>query len=361
MMGTDMPQLGGTLLLLLILMFLVYRALQALNSQTMKNKGRETDKGNVFHMPERKRHDPPRFVTLIQVEEDQNPFTDPQAIDSHNTLKDRGELDFIGNYSVNEMPEYFLGAYTHPLRSLVGILYRDPENNIWVTLITEYQDGRVITSSSAENVPPNPRPKGMPLFNFPGLSTERLLRRHKLETHSSEKKPPIPGDNFTEFFSANYARLRGALDEQGRSKPKKRGSVISLPLASKKKGEDYYEPFVPSRNEQKKWLDMIYAKVAVPEEKRTQYQRGLVWVIQSAGIKSISETVSEYANVNMDEVEKGRWVIHSESGAEDIIEPGNLKGPALFDKINSCLPKSKKFSRIPVDIKGVSFYSRIEV
>ncbi|VAX17511.1 hypothetical protein MNBD_NITROSPINAE04-965, partial [hydrothermal vent metagenome] len=99
----------------------------------------------------------------------------------------------------------------------------------------------------------------------------------------------------------------------------------------------------------------------VPKEAKAQFQRGLVWVLENASMNTIADTIAEYAEVSVDEVAGGRWVIRSESGAEDIIEPGKLKGPALFDKINASLPSGKRFSKLPVKISGVTFYSRESV
>ena len=78
-------------------------------------------------------------------------------------------------------------------------------------------------------------------------------------------------------------------------------------------------------------------------------------------MESVANTLADYADVTITEVEKGRWVIRSERGAEDIIEPGKLSGPDLFDKVNASLPEGRRFNKIPVSMKGVAFYSMMEL
>ena len=203
-----MSHLVGTLILLGILMFIVYRILQTLNNQTQYSSQGSGEGGKVYHMPERRAPAPPRSISLETVPEEQNPFTSEECEEAIGVLTDKGGIEFIGAYSVKQMPGYFLGAFTHPRQSLIGILYKDPKDQTWVNLISEYEDGRIITTSGAEDVSKAPRPKGMPLFSHPGLPIEQLLRRHKLETRASKKKPAKPADQFSQFFADNYARLR---------------------------------------------------------------------------------------------------------------------------------------------------------
>lgn len=362
-----MSHLAGTLILLGVLMFIVYRILQTLNNQTQYSGGGNGQGGRVYHMPERHPAGPPMVVSLTSISEEDNPFTSQEATEARESLKNRGEMDFAGYFSIKEMPEYFLAAFTHPRQSLIGIVYKDPKEIIWVNLITEYADGRVITTSSAEDVPKTKRPKGMPLFNYAGLATEQLLRRHKLETRAVPKAPAKSIEEFPIFFSSNYAKLRQNLDtlakkekEQAPSRPR---SILPPPLESRAPAEEKEptEDFSPTQADFKKWLDTIYSKLSIPKDKKAQFQRGLVWVNQSAEMQTLSQTFADYADVRFDEVEKGRWVIHSKSGAKDIIEPGELTGPALFEKINSSLPSGNRFFKVPVDIQGISFYSRQSV
>ncbi|VAX24779.1 hypothetical protein MNBD_NITROSPINAE02-210 [hydrothermal vent metagenome] len=362
-----MSNLAGTLVLLGVLMFIVYRILQTLNNQTQYSGGGNGQGGKVYHMPERRRAGPPVTVSLTSIPEEENPFTSQEGKEAHETLTKRGELDFAGYFSVKEMPGYFLAAYTHPRQSLIGIIYRDPKDNIWVNLITEYADGRVITSSSAEDAPKTKRPKGMPLFNYAGLATAQLLRRHKLETRASEKAPAKKIEEFPEFFSSNYLKLRQNLDALAKQEKEKTSpkavTTLPPPLKDRSTSPEPAPPadFTPTPADFKNWLDMIYSRIQIPKEGRAEFQRGLVWVIQNAEMPTISQIFADYADVRLDEVEKGRWVIRLNGGAEDIIEPGELTGSALFDKINSSLPSDNRFFKIPVDIQGVSFYSRQSV
>ncbi len=367
-----MPNITGSLVLLGILLFIVYRILQALNSQTQS--GSETSGkmkgGNVFRLPNRAKPAIPFTITLSPIEEADSPFKDKAAANEIETeLTDRGGLKLIGDFSVNEMPGYFLRAFTHPTTSMIGIIYLDPNERIWLNLLTEYADGRIITTTSAEEGAVNPRrPRGMPLYIHSGLPTDQLLRRHKLETRFPEKVAPLPPEQFIEFFAANYKKLREGLAQKEKEKAAKEGSTAPpappIPFPTKWGSEeagDKEEEGAPSATQLKSWLDAIYSAVPVPKEAKAQFQRSLVWVLENASMNTIADTIAEYAEVSVDEVAGGRWVIRSESGAEDIIEPGKLKGPALFDKINASLPSGKRFSKLPVQISGVAFYSRESV
>jgi len=348
----------GSLFLLGILMFIVYRILATINSghtDTQSGPGAE-----VIRMPQRRSPAaPPATITLNPMPEDQSPFHgNEEATDIHETMLDKGGMLFIGDFSISEMPGYNIRAYTHPEFCMSGVLYHDPEGKMWVSLTTKYKDGRVITSSSAEEGQASgSRPRGMPLFNHPGMAVDQLLRRHKLEIRVAEKEDPIAPEKFTEFFAENYARLREGVAEaekEAEAEAMRTGSIISMPGAV-----DVEEESEPNARQLADWLNKIYAAYPVPKEKRKQFQRGLVWVAENAGMPSISKTISKYAGVKMDEVGEGRWVIRSKSGAEDIIEEGALKGPALFEKINACLPAGKRFTRLPVSIEGVAFYNRM--
>lgn len=364
------PSPMGSLILLGILMFIVYRILHFLSGQhTEPRSGSGGDK--VFRLPQKSRPAPPPAVAKLEpVTGAKDPFAHrEEAISAHKALIEKGGLNRIGDFSIQGMPGYFIRAFTHPDFFLLGVIYLDPNDRVWVNLITEYTDGRVITSTSAEaGVISQSRPHGMPLFTFPGLDTEQLLRRHKLETRGVERKGPMAPEDYPEYFSKNYAKLRAHIYQREQEEAEHRtgpGPVIPFPTppvpdapAGERREEEAAEDFVPTAAQQRKWLKAIFNTVNVPKEKRDRFLEGLVWVQERADAESIMDTFSDYADVTVERVEQGRLVIRTESGAEDIIEPGDLKGPALFDKINSCLPDAKKFTRLPVSMDGVAFYNR---
>lgn len=351
----------GTLILLGVLLFIVYRVLQAINKGHIS--GEESAGGDVIqiHRREAVKLPPPR-ITLEPKPDENGPFAKKEGTEEiHETLTDRAGMLFIGDFTINEMPGYRIRAYTHPEFSMVGVVYLNPDKKMWVNLTTKYKDGRVITSSSAEEgVIAGPRPRGMPLFNFPNLPIDQLLRRHKLEIRAADKEEPVGPEKFPEYFAENYARLvEGVMEEKKEEMEASRtGSITPLPMGEGRPEEEE-KLFLPSPGQLREWLEKIYASYPVPREKRRQFQKGLVWVSEDADMGSISQTISRYAGVDMNEVEKGRWVIRTESGAEDIVEEGNLKGPALFEKINACLPAGKRFTRLPVSLEGVAFYNRM--
>lgn len=373
-----MQSITGTLLILGVLLFIVFRILQTLNGQNQRESGGSKTSagggGKVFRMPERRVPDIPQKITLVSFDgkDEKNPFDgDATADESLKAVTDRGGCELVGLFEVKEMPGYHLQAFTHAETSLVGIIYHDPSGRVWLNLLTEYKDGRVITTSSAEDIvaKASVRPKGMPLFNYPFLPAEQLLRRHKLETRETEKADPVKKEGFAEFFEANYVKLRKGVDasipyigtdrrgENPLSFPPPLPDETTAPEVKEERANIQSDSFVPNRETVAGWLREVYSSVEVAKEKRDKFQRGLVWVLESAGMESVSMTMSEYADVTFDEVEKGRWVVRSSVGAEDIIEPGELKGSALFDKINSSLPAENKFFKIPAKIDEVAFYS----
>lgn len=372
MLGSTPPSPVGSLILIGILLFIVYRILSSLSGQQKAAKTGESVSGKIFRLPTKKPAAPPASARLTPITGDKDPFgQSAEALDFHKTLMDKGGLERIGDYFIEEMPGYALRAFTHPSQSFVAIIYKDPGDRVWVNLVTEYEDGRIITSSSAESGAISlSRPHGMPLFNYPGLSVEQLLRRHKLETRGTKQAEPIPPEKFPEYFAKNYAKVRAHVYEQEQRKTEMEGtgSILSLPqnqpqdvYAKQPVNEDMGEDeFIPSRADHKEWLDIIYRAVEVPKDKRGQFQSGLVWIIDNATAQSISQTISDYSGVTVDQAE-GRLIIRTEAGPEDIIEPGELKGPELFEKINSGLPAGSRFTRLPVDIKGVAFYSTMSL
>ncbi len=368
---TEAPNIAGSLILLGILLFIVYRILLAINNQNQYESGtnERSEGATVFKMPERRAPAaPPAQVTLAPAPEGEDHFAELPIIDeAHASLVNRGGLKLIGDFFVQEMPGYYLRAYTHPEHSLIGIVYRDPSDRSWVNLITEYKDGRIITTSSAdEALTQAKRPKGMPLFNHPGMQAEQLLRRHKLETRGQEKADPVQPEKFTLFFASNYIKLRSVTQETPPPLPdtERKGKILTFPGGTPQtpQGEKpANDDMMPDASQLRAWLDAVYKAVPVPQEKQAQFKRGLIWVLDSSGMSAIAETISKYASVSVDEVEKGRWVIRTEAGAEDIISPGNLKGVELFEKVNASLPADKRFSKLPVKIKGVAFYNQIKV
>lgn len=332
----------GALILLGVLLFIVYRLAQALmGAQEQTLEERRT------RAPRRPGPAPAEKIALTPVPAGEGgPFGSSEEVDEiHKVLAEQNGMTPAGDFTIEGMPGYAIRAYTHPEFSLVGVVYRSPDGKTWTSLITRYSDGRIITSSSADReTSASPRPRGMPLFSYPHLRIDQLFRRHKLETREAEKDGPVPPENFTEFYIENYQRLQEAAAVEDRT-----SAIAALPAEG---GER-----TPSQAQLRDWLDKIYSAYPVPKEKRRQFQKGLVWVAEDAEMSSISKTIAKYAGARLDEVEKGRWVIRTESGVEDIVEEGSLKGPALFEKINACLPAGKKFTRLPVSVEGVAFYN----
>ncbi len=367
------PNPIGTLILLGILMFIVFRVLSSLSRQDEQSTGPKSSKGKI--LPFRNRQAPPNppTIELISHTGPEDPFADKSdAMEAHKMLIEKGGLSRIGDFKIKEIPGFIIRSFTHPDQFLLGVLFRGPEDRVWVNLVTEYKDGRVITTSSAERGMISPsRPWGMPLFNFPDLSTDQLLRRHKLEVRGNEQSPALPPEKFPEYFAANYAKLRAHIDEKQTSLKEVSGGdrsyapvPVGLPAsdeqsdAATEDDQSGENELAPSRAQLTEWLNLIYAKMNIPPKDRSRFRRGLVWIAEQASGESVIETITDYADVTIESTPTGQLVIRTSQGAEDIIEPDDLKGTALFDKINSCLPEGSRFTRLPVDSKGVAFYSR---
>ncbi|HJM82709.1 MAG TPA: hypothetical protein QF720_03835 [Nitrospinota bacterium] len=363
-----------SLLLICILLFIVYRILSSLNTRhkppSAPNISNTQAPTNVVEMPVRHvQTQHPLEARLIKYTGDEDPFAnDESALSSHQAIINKGGLERIGDFSIDEVPGYKLRAFTHPDRSMIGIIYKNPDRKSWLNLVTEYHDGRIITTSSAEHgIIPIDRPYGMPLFNFPGLNADQLLRRHKLEIRSNELAKPIMAEDFPEFFVKNYNKVRKHLYQIGNEPPVdfqlKQDHDVDLLNAEKSElaqanQVDFEVNFVPTVDQQKYWLSMIYKAIPVPQNKRSEFQQSLVWIVEKASPDSIIETISEFSNVKIEKVDQGRLVIKTDKGAEDIIEPGSLSGPNLFDKINSSLPAKLRFTRLPVELEEVTFYTK---
>ncbi|MDH4184761.1 MAG: hypothetical protein OEV92_11095 [Nitrospinota bacterium] len=294
-----------------------------------------------------------------------------EALEAHQTLIDRGGLERIGDFTIAEMPGYVIRAFTHPERNLVGIIYRDPSGKTWLNLQTEYSDGRLITTSSMEKtVLTQSRPHGMPIYNFPATSPEQLLRRHKLETRGVEQAPPLTPENFAVKFAANYARLQERpagvgegmeLDKSAEVQVKpveaEMEELVEEPVFSPEAQEP--EDFTPTMDQMKKWLALIYSKVNVPKDQRESFRQGLVWIEENASRDAVIQIVEEYAGVTMEMVPGQRIVIRSQAGAEDIVDTEGLSGLALFERLNSHLPEGRRFTRLPVVVDNIAFFSRL--
>ena len=366
------PNPLGTLILLGILMFIVFRVISSLGKQDRESAGSESGKGKI--LPFRNKQTPPNppTIELISFTGSEDPFADrSDALEAHKMLIEKGGLSRIGDFKIKEIPGFIVRSFTHPDQSLLGVLFRGPEDRVWVNLVTEYKDGRVITTSSAERGMISPsRPWGMPLFNFPELATDQLLRRHKLEVRGNEQAPALPPEKFPEYFAANYAKLRAHIDEKQASLKEAsggEGSYAPVPLVFSGNDdinvENEEQPsgeneFAPSRAQLMEWLNLIYKKMDIPPKERSRFKQGLVWIAERASDESVIETISQYADVTIERTPNAQLVIRSTHGAEDIIDPGDLEGSALFDKINSSFPPENKFTKLPVDSKGVAFYSR---
>ena len=362
MFGSTTPSPFGSLILLGILLYLVYRILQALNSQSRPAGGAgapATGGGRVAPFPPASSAPPaaPATARLIPYA-GADPFVgQPSALEAHAALIEKAGLERVGDFTIEEMPGYYLRVFTHPTQSLLGFIYRDPRDHVWVNLVTEYHDGRVITTSSAEEgAAAASRPHGMPLFNYPGAAADQLIRRHKLEIRGSRQKPPTPPEEVPAFFANIFTRLRAhvyAREQQEADRLRPPAEAPDEPLEPR--GED---DFVPSPLQQRQWLDAIFRAVPVPREGRAQFIKGLVWIQERASAESVARTIEDFAGITIEPAPGGRMVIRDDAGAQDIIDAAGLAGAALFEKINDRLPDPKKFSRLPVKMEGVSFYSR---
>ena len=363
----------GSLILLGILAFIVWRILQAINTQNPeKSSDRDEPKtATVFHMPESRPSPPPSTVDLVAwPEEAGDPFVGyPLAQEAETTLVEKNGLVRIGAFTVPQMPGYTLRAYTHPETSLVGIVYKDAGGDVWLNLLSAYLDGRVVTTSSADkDKQPAPRPRGMPLYSYPHLPLDQVFRRHKLETRAPEKYPPVTADAFAAFYRGNYERLRREVVTASQERP---APPIPFPRPIRREEEEVDiglpmgpaapvtngPPPPPTPSQLKAWLKSIYRAVKISEEKRDEFTRGLVWVQEKAPTEAVLATIRDYADVGLSDV--GGTITLVCDGEERRIDRGDLAGPALFERINQSLPSKRRFFKVPVSLKGVAFYSRL--
>lgn len=361
MFNSTAPSPFGSLILLGILLYLVYRILQALNSQSRPagGAGAPAGGGRVAPFPPAPvaPEVPPATARLVPYA-GPDPFAgQPTALEAHAALIEKAGLERVGDFTIEEMPGYHVRVFTHPTQSLLGFIYRDPRDRVWVNLVTEYHDGRVITTSSAEEgATIASRPHGMPLFNYPGAAADQLIRRHKLEIRGSRQKPPTPPEGTPAFFSNIFTRLRAHVYEREQQEADRvRAPAASPGGPEEAQGDD---AFVPSPFQQRQWLDAIFRAAPVPREGRAQFIKGLVWIRERASAESVARTIEDFAGITIDPAPGGRMVIRDDAGAQDIVDTAGLMGAALFERINDHLPESKKFARLPVKVEGVSFYSR---
>ena len=311
----------GSIILIFLILYIVYRSLTSIN-QSHDQSATVGGEGRVIRFPDRpKRPALPEKIALVKEDAaaEQNPFANNRlATEATKLLEQKNNMESVGDFSVQEMPGYYLRVYTHQEHSLLAILYKDPMDRKWLNLLTEYADGRIITTSSAEKGAINSdRPRGMPLFLFSDMPVDQLYRRHKLETRGTDKAGPVSPEGFADFFQKNYSRLRSSVMERSETAEHslKEADIPQLtePVsiqAAKKEVESIVESAnisTPSSRQLMDWLKAIYRAVSIPEEKKEKFQQGLVWVMENTAMDSVANTLADYTDVTITEVEKGRW------------------------------------------------------
>lgn len=331
------------------------------DAQTGEASGGDADK-DIPRLPEKAGASLPPTVTLTPVG-GMDVFAGlPLAVMVEETLAGASGMKPAGDFTVGGFPGLSIRAYTHPDKSLVGILYRDADGHAWLNLLTECADGRVVTTSSApEEMVTRDRPKGMPLFNHPGFEPRLLLRRHKLSIRATELKPATPPERFPEFFAEVYNKLRDHMETTSKEEGNRGffGVRISFPtpFGASEPSESGADPADPTPAVLHKWLSAAYRAANVPPQKRREFMERLVWVMDGARMEAIARAISRYSTVSV--VKTGEtWSVRDDSGSQTAFDPEALTGPALFDKINSTLPASARFNRLDAGIKNVIFYSR---
>ncbi len=349
-----------SLIIMGVVIFVMSHFLRS-DSQTGEASGKDADK-DIPRLPEKAGASLPATVTLIPADGADVFAGLPLAVMTEEALAVAGGMKPAGDFTVGEFPGLSIRTYTHPDKSLVGILYRDGDGRTWLNLITEYADGRVITTSSApEEMVTRDRPKGMPLFNHPGFEPRHLMRRHKLSIRTAELRPSVPPEKFPAFFAEVYNRLRDHMETSAKEEEGKGffGVRISFPtpFGDAEPAESDAGPADPTPAVLHKWLSAAYRAANVPIPKRGEFMERLVWVMDGAEMEAIARIISKYSTVSV--VKTGsQWSVRDDSEAVTPFDPEALAGPALFDKINSILPESARFNRLDAGIKNVIFYSR---
>lgn len=328
-------------------------------AQTDEEPDNDTGK-NIPRLPEKAGAALPTTLTLAPLDGADVFAGLALAVMAEETLAVTGGMKRVGDFTVGEFPGLSIRAYTHPDKSLVAALYRDENGLAWLNLLTEYADGRVVTTSSApEEIVTHDRPNGMPLYNHPGFEPHQLLRRHKLSIRAVELRPAVPPEGFPAFFKEVYGRLRVHMAANAKAQEgKKFFGVRAAPTfggtAPAENGGHIPDPTPAVLG---KWLDAAFRSANVPLAKRRQFSEKLAWVTEGAQMEAVARVISRYSTVSV--VKTGsQWVIRDDSGAQTPFDPETLTGPALFDKINSILPEPARFERLDAGIKNVIFYSR---
>lgn len=328
-------------------------------SQADEEPDNDIDK-TIPRLPEKAGAALPATLTLTRLD-DADVFAGlALAAMAEETLAGVGGMKLVGDFTVSEFPGLSIRAYTHPDKSLVAALYRDENGLAWLNLLTEYADGRIVTTSSApEEIVAHARPKGMPLYNHPGFEPHQLMRRHKLSIRAVELKPAVPSEGFPAFFEEVYGRLRAHTASTAKEQEGKKffGARVSTTFGGAESAENAGRIPDPSPSILSKWLDAAYRSANVPLAKRRQFSEKLVWVAEGAEMEAIARAISRYSTVSVVKT-GGQWIIRDDSGAQTPFDPEALTGSALFDKINSILPESSRFDRLDAGIKNVIFYSR---
>ncbi|MDH5511148.1 MAG: hypothetical protein OEZ32_12460 [Nitrospinota bacterium] len=307
----------------------------------------------------------------------------PEAMEAYQTMVVKGQMSRIGDYTIDQMPGYVIRALSHPDRNLLGIIYMDPSGRTWVNLQTEYADGRIITTSSTEKSAASlARPHGMPIFHYPAVAAEQLLRRHKLEIRGVEQAPPLPAEEFAAKFATNYARLQeraaeyntamlreeeagttsqqtgGGADWESHDDAESPFGAASAISEPEPKPDEPRPDQAPTMEQMIKWLELIFNKLKVPPDSRETFRKGLVWIEDNAPREAVIDTLNEFADVKVEPVPGERLVIRSRTGVEDIVDAEGLLGAALFEEINQHLPERTRFTKLEVPADGVVFFSR---
>ena len=348
---------------LIVMGIVIFVMSQFLRSEPKTGEDPDNDASkDLPRLPEKAGVSLPATVSLAPVEGADVFAGFPLAALTEETLVVSGGMKRVGDFTVGEFPGLAIRAYTHPDKSLVGVLYRDGNGLAWLNLLTEYADGRVVTTSSApEEMVTRDRPSGMPLYNHPGFEPSQLLRRHKLSVRTMEVKPAVTEDGFPSFFAEVYGRLRVHMTANAKAEEGKGFFGVRISIPTPFGGADSAEKEIqfaePSPELLYQWLNLAYRKANVSPEKRKEFAQRLVWVMEGAQMEAIARTVSRYSTVSVVKA-GGQWVVRDEAGDEKPIDPEALAGPALFDKINSILSEPARFRRLDAGIRNVILYSR---
>ncbi|MFW2331397.1 MAG: hypothetical protein ACN4E2_03780 [Nitrospinota bacterium] len=367
----------GSLLILAVLMFIVYRVLTSINKEHQSShqplsSGEsistifKVKEGPTVELPVVK----PKEIMLTKVANVDH-FKDVKLAENLETALLSSNLKFnrINDFLINLMEGYVIRSYSSSESFLVTILYKDPKGFAWVNFLTEYADGRIITTSSAsKDRLMLDRPRGMPIYSYPDLEIKQVLRRHKLETRLAKLKDPINSESeFKEFFIRNYSKLQNRITDKFRigDEPLNIDIVEDIDLnigyQAEQPKDEPANILNPSPTDLNRWLTTIIKRLNVPKSEQNKFKKSLVWVQDEAPKEVIAGIIRDYTDASLTEVEQDRWVISLASGDEDIVDSGGLKGSRLFDKLNSALPAKEKFFKITTDIEGVAFYSKMNL